>query len=70
MAVQKDENVQALVDKISNLPAFDPSNAREFHSNYEEEGLCVSIEANCSWLTNCYEMYQKTRAKIVQEKLS
>jgi superfamily II DNA helicase RecQ len=48
MAVRKDENVQALVDKISNLPAFDPSNAREFHSNYEEEGLCVSIQANCS----------------------
>jgi hypothetical protein len=39
MAVRKDENVQALVDKISNLPAFDPSNAREFHSNYEEEGF-------------------------------
>lgn len=48
MANPKAENEKSLIDKISNLPAFNPLNASGYHASCEEEDLHVSIQANCS----------------------
>ncbi len=48
MANAKAEGEKNIIEKISNLPAFDPLNASGFHASCEEEGLNVSVQANCS----------------------
>ena len=48
MAVHLAEIEQTVIEKISNLPAFNPLNAHGFNADCEEEGLCVPVQANKS----------------------
>ena len=48
MANSQAEKEKNLIDKISNLPAFNPLNASDYHASCDEEHLNVSIQANCS----------------------
>jgi superfamily II DNA helicase RecQ len=48
MAVPLGESKRNIIEKISNIPAFDPLNAHGFNADCEEEGLCVLIQANSS----------------------
>ena len=42
------EKEKNLIDKILNLPAFNPLNASDYHTSCDKEHLNVSIKANCS----------------------
>ena len=48
MASPKTEREKAVIDKISNLPAFEPLNASDFYGSCEAENLYVKIQANSS----------------------
>lgn len=48
MANPKTEREKIIIDKISNLPAFEPLNASVFYGSCEEEDLHVPIQANSS----------------------
>ena len=46
MANPKTEREKSIIDKISNLPAFDRLNASSFYASCEDEDLHVPIQAN------------------------
>ena len=48
MASPKTEREKAVIDKISNLPAFEPLNASDFYGSCEAENLYVKVQANSS----------------------
>ena len=48
MANPQAEKEKNLIDEISNLSAFNPLNACDYHASCDEEHLIVSIQASCS----------------------